>query len=155
MGLQKSYERGKNDFYSYLYNTLSARININGVTGKLIDKKAAFQSKKKNLPVYSKSTNIYFMPGQDGKAAQARLYDSDGRMKLDFDWNHIHVNQNGEVFSKGTVHIQEYKVYREKDPKTKKWCDRFERVKDQKTNDRRGKEKYGPLLKYFNPDIKF
>lgn len=155
MGLQREYNKGRNDFYSYLYTTQSARITRNGVSGKIIDKKDVFQSKKKNLPVYSKSSQIYFMPGHDGKIVQARLYDENHRMKMDFDWSHTHINKNGEVFLKGSVHIQEYVITREQDSKTRKWRDKFVRVKDARRMTTEEIEKYGPILRYFVKNIRF
>lgn len=155
MGDQRDYVRGKNDFYSYTYTSLSPRVTINGVTGRLLEKKEAFKSKHADLPAYAKTSNMYFSPGLNGKASQAKLYSKDKKMVLDFDWNHAHTNPNGAHFPKGTVHVQEYKVRRVKD-KTGKWIDKFTRLSKQARRMTPSEiQKYGPLLHYFNPDLKF
>lgn len=78
-------------------------------------------------------------------------------MRLDFDWDHTHVNKSdGKEFPKGTVHVQEYKIVKFKDSKTGKWRDKFIR----NSNNARLMtdaeiEKYGPIIRHFNPDVKF
>lgn len=105
----------------------SPRATINGVTGRVLEKKEAFKSKHADLPAYAKTSDIYFAPGPDGKASQAKLYSKDKRMVLDFDWNHSHTNPDGTNFPKGTVHIQEYKVTKVKN-KNGKWVDKYTRL---------------------------
>lgn len=157
MGDQRSYERGKNDFYAYIYTSLSARVTINGVTGRMVEKKVPFKTKHRDLPAYAGKSDIYFAKGPDGKASQAKLYSSDKKMRLDFDWDHTHVNKSdGKEFPKGTVHVQEYKIVKFKDSKTGKWRDKFIR----NSNNARLMtdaeiEKYGPIIRHFNPDVKF
>lgn len=155
MGDQRARFAGKNDFYAYTYNTLSPRVKINGVSGKMVDKKYAFHSNKPSLPAYKGKSDMYFSPDKDGKAIQAKLYDKNGRMRLDFDWNHTHKNKDGTIFPKGTVHIQEYKVNRVKNSKTGKWEDQFKRIKSARRMTPEEIIKYGPILHYFNPDIEF
>lgn len=155
MGDQRAKNAGKNDFYSYTYDTLSPRVVINGVSGKLIDKKHAFKTDKPSLPAYGNTSDMYLSPGLDGKATQAKLYDKDRRMRLDFDWDHTHVNKGGTVFQKGTVHVQEYSVTRVKNPKTGKFEDKFKRLKTARRMTPYEIEKYGPILRYFNSTILF
>ncbi len=144
MGDQRDYERGKNDFYSYSYEALSPRITMNGVTGRMIEKKEAFKSKHADLPAYAKSSDMYFAPGPDGKASQAKLYRKDKKMALDFDWNHAHTNPDGTHFPKGTIHVQEYKVTLIKNGKGR-WVDKFTRLSKKARRMTASEiEKYGP-----------
>ncbi len=155
MGDQRDHVRGKNDFYSYTYTSLSPRVTINGVTGRMLEKKPAFKTKHADLPAYSKTSDMYFSLGDDGKASQAKLYSKDGKMILDFDWNHSHTNPDGTQFPKGTVHIQEYKITKVKG-KNGKWVDKFTRLSKQARRMSPTEiERYGPILHYFNPDIVF
>lgn len=155
MGDQRDYTRGKNDFYSYTYTSLSPRASINGVTGRVLEKKEAFKSKHADLPAYAKTSDIYFAPGPDGKASQAKLYNKDKRMVLDFDWNHSHTNPDGTNFPKGTVHIQEYKVTKVKN-KNGKWVDKYTRLSKKARRMTPAEiKKYSPILLFFNPDLKF
>lgn len=106
-------------------------------------------------------SDIYFYPGKDGIATQAKLYSADKKKQLDFDWNQTHKNKdrNGnatETFQEGVIHVQEYVSTRYKDPKDKKWKDHFKR----KSNNARLMTeaeiaKYGPIILKFNPNVKF
>lgn len=121
----------------------------------MIEKKDAFKTRHADMPAYAKTCDIYFAPGPDGKATQAKLYRKDQRMLLDFDWNHAHTNPDGSYFPKGTVHIQEYKITRVKN-KNGKWVDKFIRMSKQaRRMTAQEIAKYGPIMHYFNPDIKF
>lgn len=155
MGDQRDYTRGRTDFYSYTYTSLSPRVTINGVTGRMLEKKEAFKSKHADLPAYAKTSDMYFAPGNDGKATQAKLYSKDRKMLLDFDWNHAHTNPDGTHFPKGTVHIQEYGITRVKN-KNGKWIDKFIRLgKKARRMTPSEIKKYGSILHHFNPDLKF
>lgn len=161
MGDQKSAINGRNDFYSYIYTTLSPRVTINGVTGKMIADKSGIDSEHPHLPAYANTCDIYFYPDKDKVAVQAKLYGSDKKMLQDFDWNHTHKNKDKygnitEIFPKGIVHVQEYSVTKRKDNKTGKWKDHFKR-KSNKARLMTSEEikKYGPILLKFNPTLKF
>lgn len=95
------------------------------------------------------------MPGYDDKIVQARLYDENHRMKMDFDWSRTRINKNGEVSLKGMVHIQKYVITKEQNYKTRKWCDKFVRVKDARRMTTEEIEKYGPILHYSLKEIQF
>lgn len=154
MGDQRDYVRGKNDFYSYTYTSLSPRVTINGVTGRILEKKETFKSKHADLPAYSKTSDMYFAPGPDGKATQGKLYSKDKKMMLDFDWDHSHTNPDGTHFPKGTVHVQEYKVTKVK--KKGKWVDSFTRLSKKARHMTESEiKRYGPIIHHFNPDVKF
>lgn len=86
-----------------------------------------------------------------GKPVQGRLYN--GRLSaIDFDWGHDHYNNpgkggNGQKFSKGVVHVQEYRFRKDGT------VDRISQNARLMTNDEI--KTYGPILKYFDPKIKF
>jgi hypothetical protein len=155
MGDQRAYNEGKNNFYAYTYTSLSGRVTINGVSGKMLEKKDAFKTRHADLPAYSGESDMYFAPGPDGPATQAKLYNKNHQMILDFDWNHTHPNKDGTIFPEGTVHIQEYTITKVKDPKTGKIVDSFKRSKKARYMTDEEIQKYGPLLLHFNPNIKF
>lgn len=155
MGDQRAYENGRNDFQSYTYTTVSPRVTINGVTGKMVEKKNEFKTSHNDLPAYGGTSEIYFAPGPDGFASHAKVYGSDRRMCKDFDWDHEHKNKDGTIFEKGIIHVQEYSVARYKDAKTGKWKDRFVRKKAARLMTEDEIKKYGPILLHFNPKLKF
>lgn len=157
MGDQRAYERRKNDFYAYTYTSLSARVTINGVTGRMVEKKIPFKTKHRDLPAYAGKSDIYFAKGPDGLASQAKLYSNDKKMRLDFDWDHSHTNKSdGRIFPQGTVHVQEYRTVRYKDSTTGKWRDKFIRSsKNARLMTPAEIEKYGPIIHHFNPNVKF
>lgn len=71
------------------------------------------------------------------------------KMFLDFDWSHQHINigGNGRVFKQGVVHVQ---IWKENKDGT------FTRVSNQaRCMNNEEIKKYGALIKYFCPDVKF
>lgn len=160
MGDQRARLTGKNDMGAYLFTAKSPRITINGVTGRMIADKRDPNGEHPHLPAYAKTCTVYFYPGPDGKAVQAKVY-KDGRMIMDIDWSHTHVNNvrkggDGKVFPKGTAHIQEYRCQRIKDPKTGKWKDKFVRLSNFARSPTAAERKLlGGLIHYFNPDVIF
>ncbi len=152
MGDQRTYEKGRNDFYSYLYKTVSQRITINSVTGKMIEKKAYHNEKHNTLPAYNGTSEVYFAKGTDGLAIQCKVY-SNGKMLKDFDWSHPHRNSDGTFFPEGTVHVQEYTVTQKKD-KDGKYHDYFMR-RQARPMTQSEIDKYGPIIRHFNPNVRF
>lgn len=159
MGDQRAYIKGRNDLHSYLYTSMSPRVTINGVTGRMIVSKYDPYGDHTHLPAYAGTCDIYFYPNKEGVATQAKLY-SGKKMRLDFDWDHTHQNKrHGQVtesFPEGVVHVQEYVSVRQWSKKYHKYVDVFKR----KSNDARLMtdaeiKLYGPILHHFNPNLKF
>ena len=144
MGNQRQY-LPSGGFSEYLYKDESEKVTINGVTGKMISMIADPTGNQAGLPTYSSTSDIYFKKGPDGKASQAKVY-KDRLTILDFDWNHDHKNSDGRIFHKGTVHVQ---VYRKNSDGS------LTRLKDARFMNNHEMKKYGPIIKYFNPDVKF
>jgi hypothetical protein len=145
MGNQRQY-LASGGFSEYLYQDESERVTINGVTGKMISKITDPTGTHDGLPTYSNTSDIYFKKGDDGLASQAKVY-KDRKTVLDFDWNHEHKNRNGRVFPKGTVHVQMYRV--NSDGSLTRLSDNARSMNNHEM------KKYGPILKYFNPNVKF
>lgn len=159
MGDQRVYIRGRNDLYAYLYTTLSTRVTINGVTGRIVAEKHDPWGEHQHLPSFSKTCDVYFSLGKGGEVNQAKLYEN-GMMKLDFDWDHAHCNRvNGrvtEVFPQGVVHVQEYEAVKVNGKRKGKPVFSFRRKSNQARLMTDAEiEKYGPLLRHFNPNVKF
>ena len=144
MGNQRQY-LASGGFSEYLYKDESEKVTINGVTGKMISMIADPTGNQAGLPTYSSTSDIYFRKGTDGLASQAKVY-KDRQTILDFDWNHDHKNSDGRIFHKGTVHVQ---VYRKNSDGS------LTRLKDARFMNNYEMKKYGPILKYFNPNVKF
>lgn len=153
MGNERAFREGR-QFSSYEYTTVSQRVAINGVTGKMIEKKADFADPRNSLPAHSETSDVYFYPGRDGLAEKGKIYKNHS-MSMDIDWSHTHVNKgkDGEVFPKGTVHVQEYEMARVR--KGGKWTHEFKRVKKARKMTQSEIEKYGPIIHHFNPTVKF
>ena len=58
------------------------------------------------------------------------------------------------IFKKGTIHVQTYTITRRFSEKDHKWHDHFIRSKARKMTQAEI-EKYGPIIKHFNPNVKF
>ena len=144
MGNQRQY-LPSGGFSEYKYQDESERVTINGVTGKMISLITDPTGNQAGLPTYSNTSDIYFKKGADGLASQAKVY-KDRHTVLDFDWDHNHKNSDGRVFHKGTVHVQ---VYRRNPDGS------LTRLKDARFMNNHEMKKYGPIIKYFNPNVKF
>lgn len=155
MGSQRSYQRGHNDFYSFEYETTSPRVTLNGVSGKVVEKKPAFYDKHHDLPIYGGTSDVYFARDEEGRITQAKVYDEKRLATIDLDWDHTHTNKDGTVFKKGTVHVQEYRTVRVEDAKTGKIRNQTTRCFLARLMTQEEINKYGPLLRHFNPQIKF
>lgn len=145
MGNQREY-LSSGGFSQYLYKDESPKVTINGVTGKMISKITDPTGSHDGLPTYSNTSDVYFKKGKDGLASQAKVY-KDRKTILDFDWSHDHKNSDGRVFHKGTVHVQIYKV--NPDGSITR-LSKFARLMNNHEM-----KKYGPIIKYFNPNAKF
>lgn len=145
MGNQREYlESG--GFSQYLYTDESSQVTINGVTGKMISKKTDPTGMHAGLPFYSNTSDVYFKKGNDGLASQAKTY-KDRKNILDFDWSHTHTNPDGTKFPKGTVHVQIYMV--DSKGNITRLSNKARLMTDAEI------KKYGPILLFFNPTIKF
>lgn len=133
-------------FSQYLYKDESRRVNINGVTGKMISKGVGGKSVHDGLPTYSNTCDIYFKKGEDGLACQAKLY-KERKAVLDFDWDHSHTNADGSKFGAGTVHVQVYKVDKQGN------IERMSKYARRMTGEE--VRKYGPIIHYFNKNVIF
>ena len=73
------------------------------------------------------------------------------KMCIDFDWSHTHTNKgtesDGRSFQKGVIHVQTYRV--EKDGTTTRLSNNARYMNNSEM------KKYGPIIKAFNPDVKF
>lgn len=145
MGNQREY-LASGGFSKYLYKDESPKVTINGVTGKMISKITDPTGIHEGLPTYSNTSDVYFKKGKDGKASQAKVY-KDRKTVLDFDWSHNHKNSDGRIFLKGTVHVQVYRVNADGSLTRLSNSARLMNNHEMKL--------YGPILKYFNPDVKF
>lgn len=146
MGNQREYI-SSGGFSVYLYEDSpkwTTKI-INGIRGKVVKLITDRIGTHSGLPSYANNSDMYLRVGHDGNVIQAKLY-KDRKHCLDFDWGHQHKNKGDKtVFPKGIVHVQAYSV-----------SDIGIRYSN---NARLMTEseiaKYGPLLKAFNPNVKF
>ena len=145
MGNQREYLQS-GGFSQYLYKDESPKVTINGITGKMISLVADPAGTHAGLPTYANTSDIYFKKGKDGLASQAKVY-KDRKTVLDFDWSHTHKNNNGKIFPKGTVHVQVYRVNADGSLTRLSNLARFMSNHEMKL--------YGPIIKYFNPEVKF
>lgn len=125
--------------------------SFNGINAKVIQNISDPNGIHTSLPLASGESDIYLRLDKTGKPVQGRLYK--GRLSaIDFDWGHDHYNNpgkggNGQKFSKGVVHVQEYRF------KQDGTVDRISQNARPMTPDEI--KTYGPILKYFNPKVKF
>jgi hypothetical protein len=127
------------------YVAISEAKIVNGVKGKVIAERKG-KKDHTNLPKYSGTSDMYFRRNNNG-IIQARLYIGNKKV-LDFDWGHEHSNkEDNRKFPIGTVHVQ-------------LWVDKGNGDFSRQSNDARymnneEMKKYGPLIKAFNPNVKF
>lgn len=145
MGNQRLYcpEGG---FSAYLYHQVGETLVApNGVEGKIVEKIDA-RNAFDGLPTLSNTSEVYLKQNMNGEIVQARIYSN--RMPMaDFDWDHSHINANGQHFEAGVVHVQPWKQNADG-----KW------VRDSKHArylTEKEVERYGPLLRKINPNLKF
>jgi len=127
------------------YESVEPPVTINGVKGHLIRRKGDSETHT-NLPFYANSSEVYFRPGPNGPC-QARVY-AGQKLYLDFDWSHSHTNKkDGRHFPAGTVHVQIWEE--QKDGSFKRLTDEARYMNNQEM------KRYGPILRYYYPSIKF
>ena len=146
MGNQRQFN-AKGGFSEYLYTSVSDSVIINGVKGRVIALADSFDNRKDNLPTYSNTSDIYFRKNMNDEVVQGKVYLS-REMIMDFDWGHSHRNSsNGDFFPAGTIHVQVYKKDRN---------GHFVRLSsDARRMSDAEKEKYGPIIRHFNPNVIF
>lgn len=155
MGGAKAFRGKSRQFTRYLYTSMSPIVAANGVTGRMIAKKDKNPyDSHHDLPAFNRECDVYFYPNSDGTARQAKVY-KNCEMTKDFDWDHSHKNPDGRTFQKGVVHVQEYTKKQVLDKKTGKTKTVNIRSKYARLMTQDEIEKYGALLKKFNPNIKF
>lgn len=146
MGGQRYYN-ADGGFSQYLYATIEgSSVTINGITAKMIYKITDESQCHNGLPKYSNTSDMYFRKGEDGLASQAKVY-VDRKMTLDIDWNHNHRNSDGTYFPKGTVHVQAYRIG--DNGQVIRLSDSARRMTPAEI------ERYGPVIRHFNPYVKF
>ena len=151
MGNQREYI-ATGGFSAYLYEDHPGweSKTVNGIHGKVIKLKADKTGSHAGLPTYANTSDMYFRVGKDGKVIQGKVYIS-RKMCIDFDWSHTHTNKglgsDGKSFQKGVIHVQTYRV--EKDGTTTRLSNNARYMNNSEMN------KYGPIIKAFNPDVKF
>lgn len=127
------------------YISLAPAVIINGIKGHLIKRKGDSDTHT-NLPFYANTSDIYLRPNANG-VCQGRAYIGN-KLHLDFDWSHAHTNKgDGSHFPVGTVHVQ---IWQEQKDGT------FKRLSNEaRFMNNYEMKKYGPILKYFCPSVKF
>lgn len=132
-------------FSEYLYTSNENSVVVNGVKGHVIEYADKAHKPNWDLPPYSNTSDVYFRRNDAGEVVQAKVYLS-RTMLMDFDWDHHHKNiPSGEHFPIGTIHVQTYKKDRN---------GRFIRLSNEaRRMTAAEKEKYGPILRYFNPNV--
>ena len=126
------------------YTSISPAKTVNGVKGHLI-KRIGDSDTHTNLPFYANTSDVYFRQNKYG-VCQARVYVGQ-KLFLDFDWSHVHTNPDGKQFPKGVIHVQLWKQNKDGTFSRMGNSARFMNNHEMK--------KYGPILKYFCPSVKF
>ena len=127
------------------YESLSPAVTINGINGHLIKRKGDSDTHT-NLPFYANTSDVYFRQNVYG-VCQARTYIGHN-LHLDFDWSHAHTNRgDGRHFPAGVVHVQVWE--KQKDGTFKRLSNEARSMSNYEM------KKYGPILKYFCPSVKF
>lgn len=127
---------------------VGTKVTINGVTGEILRNVNDPDGSHSSMPSYSGESDIYFRLGKDGTTiVQGTLYI--GHKKIcDFDWGHNHRNTDGKTFKEGVVHVQFYESDADGN-----------RVRanngDARYMNNGEMTKYGPIIKYINPNAKF
>lgn len=147
MGNQREYlESGGFSRFLYEDHPDFQPFELNGLKAKVIKLIADPDGNHSGLPSYANSSNIYLRVDKFGKVVQAKVY-VDRKHTIDFDWGHPHRNKgegtDGKSFPKGVVHVQCYSQTNSRDSNHARLMTDAEI------------EKYGAILRHFNPDVKF
>lgn len=149
MGTAKTHI-GNGNFSTYLYTTVSGTtFEMYGMKFKVIKLEVDKDGKHTSFPLYSKTSNGYLCLGEDGLPKQLRMYDKNHRAIMDFDWGHTHYNNpknggNGELFSPGVVHVQEF---------SSSSYDRLSSNARYMNNEEIAT--IGNIIRHYNPNVKF
>lgn len=145
MGNEREYLK-TGGFSAYLYENHPdwTPMSVNGVYGKVVKLKADPTGCHSGLPTFSDSSDAYFKLNKAGEVVQAKIY-KDRRQSLDFDWGHSHTNTSGDgkTFPKGVVHVQAYTSGNNRQSQVARYMTEAEIVR------------YGPILRAFNPNVRF
>lgn len=144
MGEQKDYNE-EGGFSRYLYYQDGEIITAsNGVSGKVVKKIDG--TKFDGLPLFSKTSEVYFKTDENGEIIQARIYQN-RKPVCDFDWGHPHTNKRTkENFEKGVVHVQTFKQDAHGNWKRENNKARYMSNEEM--------DRYGELLKRANSNVK-
>lgn len=127
------------------YVSIGSPIIINGRRGMIV-KRRNDSDTHTNLPKYADTSDMYFRQNKKG-VCQGRVY-IEHKMCIDFDWSHNHTNDgNGQTFCAGTIHVQVWQWHPD-GSFTRISTDARHMTSDEIS-------KYGPLIKAFNPNVKF
>lgn len=147
MGTERQYN-SHGGFWDQLYedHPLWQAKTIGGIRGKVLKYITDPTGSHSGLPPYANTSDMYFRIDWTGKVIQAKLY-LNRRQCIDFDWGHQHRNKgDGRVFEKGTVHVQTYSVLGNGSTR---------RNSEARYMSNEEIEKYGPIIRAFNPEVKF
>ncbi|MBD5303696.1 MAG: hypothetical protein HDS18_02950 [Bacteroides sp.] len=140
-------------FSQYLYCDHDgwATIELGGIKAKVVRNISDQDGLHTSLPMAAGTSEMYLRLDNFGNPVQARVY-INRFSSLDFDWGHPHYNNpkkggDGKVFPKGVVHIQEFTS--ESDGSGYRMSYNARYASEAEIN------KYGEILKAFNPKIKF
>lgn len=143
MGGAKAYNPA-GGFSSYEFRQDGETIKVGGVSAKVIVK-IDDDKHQSGLPGRSNTPGAVYVNvlGEGKEPVQLRVFE--GRMAhKDFDFGHPHgEKETGKEFPKGVVHVQLFDEKGNRDSKHARYMNNEEI------------RKYGPILRYLNPNVKF
>ena len=131
-------------FSSYEFRQDGETIKIGGVSAKVIVK-IDDDGLQSGLPIHSNTPNVVYVNVQKNKNNPVQLRVFEGRTAhKDFDFGHPHEDKKtGKKYPKGVVHVQVFDENGIRDNKHARYMNNEEI------------RKYGPILRYLNPNVKF